>query len=182
MQSWADLWDNWAKMWGYEVWDWGNTADWIGALGTSGAFAFGFYLLNLQRKTAERAKADGFVTWFAWEAKKGDDNKYTYDAVIRAHNATDYHVPMVWVLNEYAEKAFRRKRFVVDENEVNGLAPGEEGVARLAGYTSDELPLTLIEITDAEGRQWVRNLQTGTYLKEKEAKAYRTKKSSYPAI
>lgn len=169
-------------MWGYEVWEWGNVADWIAALGTSGAFIFGFYLLNHQRKTAERAQADGFVTWFAWEAKKDADDKYVYDAVIQAQNATDYHIPMVWVLNEYADKSFKRKRFAVGGKDVNGLAPREEGSVRLAGYSDTELPLTLIEIRDASGRLWVRNLQTGAYLNSKEAERYAKKKSIYPAV
>lgn len=182
MYSWADLWDNWAKMWGYDVWEWGNTADWVGALGTSGAFLFGFYLLNHQRKNAERAQADGFVTWFAWEAKKQPDGSYLYDAVINAQNATDYHIPMVWVLNEIGDKSYRRKRFMVDGKEKNGVAPKEVGTVRLAGYGESELPLTLIEIKDASGRFWVRNLQTGEYLKKKDADMYRAKKSIYPAI
>ena len=182
MHWWVDLWNNWAKMWGYDLWEWGNAADWVGALGTTGAFVFGFYLLDHQRRTAERSQADGFVTWFAWTTNQDADGKCTYEAVIRAQNATDYHVPMAWVIHEYAEKSFARHRFVVDGKDANGLAPRDEGVVRIPGFSDRELPLTLVEIRDASGRFWVRNLQTGEYLGTREALKFQKKKSTCPAV
>lgn len=42
---------------------WGNVAEWVGALGTAGALLFAFWLLGQDRRNAQRAQVDLVGAW-----------------------------------------------------------------------------------------------------------------------
>lgn len=58
MQWWADLWDDWAKTWGYSQWEWGSAADWFAALGTIGALFAALWVLRTERTRSQRENAE----------------------------------------------------------------------------------------------------------------------------
>ena len=69
MHWWAELWDNWAKMFGYDHWEWGSASDAFAAIGTVGALAVTLHIVRKDRRDRAQALARGVTGW--WEADEG---------------------------------------------------------------------------------------------------------------
>lgn len=168
-----DFWDGLARTLGYEYWAWGTAADWVGALGTAGAFFFGFYLLMGEKKKDERRLADGFATWHEFVEKNATSGPKTYDAIVHAHNSTETPVPIAWIREVSRTGEFHVKSTILGQKTANGytISPGKATSVVLGGFASPDIGERYVQFADGAGREWVRSLRTGQYLQGRQARA-----------
>ena len=156
-----DLFDNWAKTFGYDYWQWGSFSELLGALGTIGAFLFGFWLLSREIDEKRRRHADAFITHFIYVRHPFNDEWKRY---IEAHNSGTHAVTEVTVF----ERGKAGPDMIGVMGERDGLrmkfAPRFEGrlTIDLDGPPDDKK--LFIEFTDIAGRTWRRSVDSGTYI------------------
>jgi hypothetical protein len=82
MPKWEWLWDRfWAWMATPEA---GNLAEWVGAVGTTGALLVGLHLL---RRDRESDVADQVSVWRSWQLRPSQDDPHTADVFAQLHIA-----------------------------------------------------------------------------------------------
>lgn len=74
MGGWADWWNSWAQYRGYDTWEWGNTADWLAAIGTVGALLLGLVILRRDLNKENRTQARRVSTRYKVETFSGGDS------------------------------------------------------------------------------------------------------------
>lgn len=150
-----DFWDSVARIFGYDSWAWGTVADWVGALGTAGAFLFGFLIFARDKQRQRRELADRFATWLEKGSTPQPDKLF-------AHNGADLPVVDARAIFRLP-KGFESRDF--DYATSSGRAVKAE--------TSTAIPLRdneasateiYLEFTDGASRQWTRELRSGRYL------------------
>lgn len=150
-----DFWDSLARIFGYEHWEWGSAADWVGAIGTAGAFLFGFLIFWRDKQRQRRELADRFATWLEAGASPQPDKLF-------AHNGAELPVVDARAFFE-VETGFLSLNF--DYATSSGRA--------VKAATSTSIPLRdneasaseiYVQFTDGTSQQWIRNLRTGRYL------------------
>ncbi|MFP7762035.1 hypothetical protein [Marisediminicola sp. LYQ85] len=160
-----DFFDNWARFFGYDYWAWGSFADMLGALGTAGAFFFGFWLLARDSAEKRRKDADAFITDTTFVIRPVEQTRHMFLDVsnVGEHTITGAAVyewaeggpNAVQVLGEYVNF---RWRFPPGHAEQKSIK-----VNRNSGETK-----LLIEFVDATGRKWFRSLDTGRYMSRRQ--------------
>ncbi|MFF2275583.1 hypothetical protein [Agromyces sp. NPDC058126] len=163
-----DFWDSIAQFFGYDQWLWGSAADWVGAVGTAGAFLFGFLILQRDKSKDERLQADAFATWYEFRERPAVGSlSPTYDAIVHAHNGGSVPVPSAWI----TEATTGRTPAVADRRVLGhktgtgvSIGPAQSTSVVLSGFERKDIGDRYVEFFDGSGRQWVRSLRTGEYL------------------
>lgn len=165
MQWWADLWNNWAKFWGYDRWEWGSAADWLAALGTIGAFAFGFYLLKREISEKRSQHADALVTEATYIR-----NPFTneWSVMLEVENTGRYSVTGVSLYQRDKGGPDLINFFGSHEALRWKLRPGKsQRKTTDLDQAPDQLGL-FIQFTDVTGREWFRRVDDGRYMSRRE--------------
>lgn len=147
-----EFWDSVAMLFGYDRWEWGSTADWVGAIGTAGAFLFGFLIFARDKQRQTRELANRFATWLEEDATTGT-------TTLHAHNGADLPVINATALLEI-DGAIRLKDLPENTRSVKAGSS-----ASVALRDKDAKATTIyIQFTDGASRRWTRELRTGRYL------------------
>ncbi len=184
MQWWASVWDGIAKFFGYEQWLWGSAAEWLGAIGTAGAFLFGFLLLARDRRKDEQQHADALTVAIRWETGSSLGGGRTYTLVVYMHNASDRPIPVLWITYQRADAKGTPTWYRLPVNQGHAepvmLDPRKSSTVRIGGFDGPELPVIYVEFSDTRGKQWVRDIRTNEYLSDNKAKKVLAVESKYP--
>jgi len=151
-----DFWDSLAALFGYDRWEWGSAADWVGAIGTIGAFLFGFLLFARDKQRQRRELADRFATWQEGGALPGTTSVF-------AHNGADLPVVNSTALIKLDTTTYRRKPLTQDTAAGRSVPAGASTSITLRDTEATPKKIW-VEFTDGASRTWVRNLNTGRYL------------------
>ena len=158
----ADYWDGVAKFFGYSSWQWGTAADWVAAVGTAGAFLFGFLILRRDRRLLERSLADSFATWVEPRTISGSQER-SEQLEVHAFNAGAMPVRASFLVVP-TEKGLDRIR--LGENTANGRAigPDQSTSVVITMPRSADTTRLLVEFVDGRGRTWRRQVLNGNYV------------------
>lgn len=147
-----EFWDSVAMFFGYNRWEWGTAADWVGAIGTAGAFLFGFLIFARDKHRQTRELADRFATWF-------EEDSDTGTKTLHAHNGADLPVVNATAVLHRAGTLHSR-----DLPEITrSIKAGSSASIALRGKDA-EATSVYIQFTDGASRRWTRDLLTGGYL------------------
>lgn len=150
-----DFWDSVAQLFGYDYWEWGSAADWVGAVGTVGAFLFGFMIFARDRLRQTRELADRFATWLEKDVSP-DTN------MLRAHNGSNLPVVDATILMRVGTD-IRRRDIGHDPAAGHSIGAGVSASIALRGDDANA-SVVYVKFTDGTSREWTRELQTGRYL------------------
>lgn len=158
MQWWADLWDNWAKTWGYSHWEWGSAADWFAALGTIGALFAALWVIRADRTRSQRQNAELVIIRADAAAGRKEADCVTRTVETRIHNAGGIAIPQVTV--------FVRSGGVVTHVDAADLMPGESE-KRISQIIGADYPRFWAEIIDPRGKRLYKRLPSNDYVSVK---------------
>lgn len=184
MHWWAELWDNWAKMFGYDHWEWGSASDAFAAIGTVGALAVTLHIVRKDRRDRAQALARGVTGW--WEADEGgvpidEDDPSTIGRIATALTVTVRNSsahPVTVLTASYLRRGTGGAYLSVagtsgaylsvggDPSRKNTtLRPNEETTFKgyIDGPASNILNV-LLGFYDNNGVHWTRNLETQEIL------------------
>ncbi len=152
-------------MWGYDVWEWGNAADWVGALGTTGAFFFGFYLLRREANEKRAVHADALLTEATYV-----HHPFTkqHSVVLDVENTGKYPVSGV-ALYQYAQGGPDMIAIFGAHENFRWKFKPRHTQRRTVDVEKDPRELKLfVEFTDVNGTNWYRRLDDGRYFSRRE--------------
>lgn len=156
-----EFFDNWAKMFGYDYWQWGSFSELLGALGTIGAFLFGFWLLRREIDEKRRTHADAFITNFTYVRHPFDDE---WKLHIEAQNSGTHAVTEVSIF----ERGEVGPDLIGVMGERDGLrmkfAPRFQGRLTIDLDGPPDEKKMFIEFVDVAGRTWRRSVDSGAYI------------------
>lgn len=161
MTWWRDFWDGLARSFGYAEWVWGSAADWVAAIGTVGAFGFGFLLLRreIRERRSEHANALRTEPTFLNNPLSGK-----WSLVVDVENSGPSTVTGVSVYQKAVGGPDMIAFFGKYDNFRWKMAPG---ATQRRTIELDHAPAELklfVEFRDVSGRQWRRSLDDQTYI------------------
>lgn len=161
MEWWAGWWNSFARLFGYDEWAWGSAADWFAAIGTVGAFAFSFFLLQREIDSKRSKHADALISDAAfvhlalekkWKVVVDIFNSGTHAILDGGVYAQGEHEPQL--LAVFGDrKNFRHNLPVGASQHLPVDIDGNPNDRKL-----------FIEFTDVTGRKWYRSLDDGRYI------------------
>ncbi|MDR6168765.1 hypothetical protein QE367_002969 [Microbacterium paludicola] len=166
---WRDVWDGWAAVWGYERWEWGTAADWVGALGTIAAFFLGFHLLRRESNEKRQQHADALLS----DAKFVHDNTSgKWQLRLEAENTGDFPVSDLVVCQKGRGGPDELKYLGWSKDGRWKLKPGERSAIVIDFDDRPEKLRPYLEFKDIRGREWRRALVSDGYISQR--RFYRT--------
>lgn len=147
-----------------EVLWWGSgPADWLSAIGTTGALALGFVILISDRVRRARSGADAFVTWKMTQTSIAPGRPAIHLVTVHAYNGGSVPIPYAWVTAprthpDHVEAPMKWTAMV------SQISPNEKVERVLEFDHKPDLRTFWVEFVDGEGRFWRRSLATGKYL------------------
>lgn len=150
-----DFWDALAMAFGYDRWEWGSAADWVGAVGTAGAFLFGFLIFARDKQRQTRELADRFATWL-------EDGASAASKTLYSHNGASLPVVEASALLKIGD-SYVRKDLSHDTATGRSVKAGASASVSLRGNDAQASEV-YIRFTDGASRRWMRELRTGRYL------------------
>lgn len=165
MQWWADLWDNWAKMWGYDVWEWGNTADWVGAIGTAGALIATVVIISSDKRRARQRRANDLITWVAADPYGGTPQATGLTPTVMIENTGDAPVPAIHVWHSDGSGFWAMYGLSASEAKHGSLEAGKKVEVNVPEYNYGKHDRLFLKFIDADNQHWTRDAMTGKYLR-----------------
>lgn len=179
MHWWADLWDNWAKIFGYDHWEWGSASDAFAAIGTVGALAVTLHIVRNDRRAKTEEQARLITGW--WDADElempgdGQGSLATGYLIVNVHNSST--LPVTGVSAIYFLKDGYGHNLPFGGNAKvrhTTLRPHTEGVFKGSVYGhKDDIDNVALVFYDANGVHWTRNLKTQEILQTRTSKTRR---------
>ena len=165
MQWWADLWDNWAKMGGYDVWEWGSAADWVGAIGTAGALIATVVIISSDKRRDRQKRANDLITWVAADPYGGTPQATGLMPTVMIENTGD--TPILSVMVWHSDGTGHWHAFgVTAKGSLHGsLPPGASDEVEIPDYKYGKHDRIFVKFIDADNQHWTRNAATGKYLR-----------------
>lgn len=156
----ADFWNSIARFFGYEEWQWGTAADWVGAIGTAGALLLGLLLLAREITTNRRKDADNLVAWSNMGTVTAGERE-RWGRLVHATNTGTRPIgaPAVTYKNKLGRY---QTKFLTPSGDPDMIHPGETVMTALSENIARASPIYLA-IRDPSGRLWVRYVTAHVY-------------------
>jgi hypothetical protein len=149
------LWDRfWAWMATPEA---GNLAEWVGAVGTTGALLLGLHLVRRDREADLAAQSDQVSVWTSWQLKPSQDDSRTADVFAQLHIANHslglIILPRVytWIANDGE---------VGHEFALEDLPPESAEVIEVPVVDPGVKLCSVLSFKDRHGKTWFKDMQT----------------------
>ncbi len=167
MQWWSQLWDNWAKFWGYDHWEWGTAGEWLGGIGTALALLATVHVIRADRLREKRKLADSFVTWVA-----GDPWKNTPHATGRMPIVVIENTGTVSVLAVHVFHFDGSGVYVIYDGSPAGsthgsFPAGKRNEVEVKDFGYGKHDNIFISFVDANNVSWIRNAFSGKYIRRR---------------
>lgn len=167
MHWWVDVWDNWAKTWGYDRWEWGSAADWVAAIGTAGALWATAIIISSDKRRDQRERANQLVTWVAADPWGGTPQATGKKPSVLIENTGD--APILGVQVFHSDGSGYEHLAVVESKDAKhgSLPPGASEEIDIPTYTYGKHDRLYVVFVDANNQHWIRDAATGKYLRRK---------------
>jgi hypothetical protein len=149
------LWDRfWAWMATPEA---GNLAEWVGAVGTTGALLLGLHLVRRDREAGLAAQSDQVSVWTSWQLRPSQDDSRTADVFAQLHIANHslglIILPRVytWIANDGE---------VGHEFALEDLPPESAEVIEVPVVDPGVKLCSVLSFKDRHGKTWFKDMQT----------------------
>jgi hypothetical protein len=149
------LWDRfWAWMATPEA---GNLAEWVGAVGTTGALLLGLHLVRRDREADLAAQSDQVSVWTSWQLRPSQDDSRTADVFAQLHIANHslglIILPRVytWIANDGE---------VGHEFALEDLPPESAEVIEVPVVDPGVKLCSVLSFKDRHGKTWFKDMQT----------------------
>ena len=149
------LWDRfWAWMATPEA---GNLAEWVGAVGTTGALLLGLHLLRRDREANLAAQPDQVSVWRSWQLRPSQDDPRTEEVFAQLHIANHSRglliLPRVytWIASD---------REVGQEFALKDLAPDSAEVIEIPVVDPRVKLCSVLSFKDRRGKTWFKDMYT----------------------
>jgi hypothetical protein len=149
------LWDRfWAWMATPEA---GNLAEWVGAVGTTGALLLGLHLVRRDREADLAAQSDQVSVWTSWQLRPSQDESRTADVFAQLHIANHSSgliiLPRVytWIANDGE---------VGQEFALEDLPPESAEVIEVPVVEPGAKLCSVLSFKDRHGKTWFKDMQT----------------------
>jgi hypothetical protein len=146
------LWDRfWAWMATPEA---GNLAEWVGAVGTTGALLLGLHLL---RRDREAKVADQVSVWRSWQLRPSQDDPPTADVFAQLHIANHSLGPIIlprvytWIASDGE---------VGQEFALKDLPPDSAEVIEVPVVDPRVKLYSVLSFKDRRGKTWFKDMHT----------------------
>ncbi len=168
MEWWADAWDNWAKLWGYDSWQWGTAADWVAAVGTTGALLIALWVLKREQIDTKRVSADRVAISIdeRWSDSVTDG---TGNSLLVIENRNEASFPYVELYGRLAKPRVRPDSIFATHPTTNGedISPKEVITETVRTARSPKHRTILVAVLcDERGRKWYRDVLEDRYISE----------------
>lgn len=167
MAWWADWWNGIARFFGYDVWQWGTTADWVVGLLTAAALIGTVVTIVSDKRRDQRKTANSFVTWVAGDPYGGTPQATGQMPSVMIENLGDMPVLGVQV-NHSDGSGFVAITGVTTPTAKHGsFPPGASEEIDIPNYSYSKHDRLWVNFIDSHNQQWIRDAQTGKYLRRK---------------
>ncbi|MGW1109170.1 hypothetical protein [Streptomyces sp. NPDC002540] len=136
--------------------DWGTVPAWASAILTGGSLLLGFYILLRDRRKEERAEAQGVICWTDFDGEEST----TY--VLNTTSRPTWQVSLLTPSSNLDWSALNNSLVVpLIRGNQEASVTTKRAVEDVDGVWTENTPYA-IRSTDADGQEWVRDLQFGT--------------------
>jgi hypothetical protein len=149
------LWDRfWAWMATPEA---GNLAEWVGAVGTTGALLLGLHLVRRDREADLAAQSDQVSVWTSWQLKPSQDDSRTADVFAQLHIA-NHSLGLIILPRVYT--------WIANDSEVGqefaweDLPPESAEVIEVPVVDPGVKLCSVLSFKDRHGKTWFKDMQT----------------------
>ncbi|WP_156153181.1 hypothetical protein [Microbacterium oxydans] len=169
MQWWANMWDAVAQFFGYDLWQWGTTAEWFGALGTILALFWALKLFRDEREQRQRIEADAFyafadIGWImSMERRTGSSDFGYVHITLRNNGTTDIHVQTIYIFENEEVRVFRAGP--LDDRM---LPPRKALRLEYTDRPIDSKFEVYVAFRDSGGRRWLRDARKNRLVEARE--------------
>jgi hypothetical protein len=135
----------------------GNLAEWVGAVGTTGALLLGLHLVRRDREADLAAQSDQVSVWTSWQLRPSQDDSRTADVFAQLHIAN--HSPGLIILP-------RVYTWIANDGEVGqefaleDLPPESAEVIEVPVVEPGAKLCSVLSFKDRHGKTWFKDMQT----------------------
>jgi hypothetical protein len=135
----------------------GNLAEWVGAVGTTGALLLGLHLVRRDREADLAAQSDQVSVWTSWPLRPSQDDSRTADVFAQLHIANHSSgliiLPRVytWIANDGE---------VGQEFALEDLPPESAEVIEVPVVDPGAKLCSVLSFKDRHGKTWFKDMQT----------------------
>lgn len=165
MQWWAEFWYGVGRFLGYGDSDWGNAAEWFGAVASGAALIIAIVVFSEGQYRDARSSADSFHTslWVR-HSVGGDDERPV--VVVHADNTggTPIWLPVVYIRRDGDLKGYYQMTMYGSDLPVfpSGYVSQKGMAVTFAGVSRSR---TFVRFRDGRNRWWVRHVESGKYAR-----------------
>jgi hypothetical protein len=141
--------------------DWGNVAEWVGAVGTIGALLLGIGLLARDRAISRRKSVDDLVTWLTWRQVPDREQGARLETMVHVCNRGSSAVYAPLLFYPDARGGYGSEILSAD-GQPTMLAPGAEVEHVMQGSPRNTVARYVL-LTSHEGRVWIRRVDEHRY-------------------
>jgi hypothetical protein len=135
----------------------GNLAEWVGAVGTTGALLLGLHLLRRDREANVAPQADQVSVWSSWQLRPSQDDPRTADVFAQLHIANHtlrlIILPRVYTWIESDGE-------VGQEFALEDLPPESAEVIEVPVVDPRVKLCSVVSFKDRRGKTWFKNMHT----------------------
>ena len=149
------LWDRfWAWMATPQA---GNLAEWVGAVGTTGALLLGLHLLRRDREANVAPQADQVSVWRTWQLRPSQDDPSTADVFAQLHIA-NHSLRLIILPRVYTWIASDSE--VGQEFALEDLPPESAEVIEVPVVDPRVKLCSVVSFKDRRGKTWFKDMHT----------------------
>lgn len=165
MQWWVEFWNDWARTWGYDVWEWGNVAEWVGAIATVGALLGTAIIIAADRRRDRRRYANSVVTWVAADPYGGTPHATGRKPIVMIENTGTAPVLAAFVHHVDGSGTWSKYSATSPGSKHGSLVAGEAIELEIPDYNYGKHDRLFFKFIDADNQHWTRDATTGKYLR-----------------
>jgi hypothetical protein len=149
------LWDRfWAWMATPQA---GNLAEWVGAVGTTGALLLGLHLLRRDREANVAPQADQVSVWSSWQLRPSQDDPRTADVFAQLHIA-NHSLRLIILPRVYTW--IESDGEVGQEFALEDLPPESAEVIEVPVVDPRVKLCSVVSFKDRRGKTWFKDMHT----------------------
>jgi hypothetical protein len=173
MQWWADWWDSVARFFGYDVWLWGTAADWVGAIGTTGALFLALLVIGREQINSRRAIADRVAVRID-ERWSEELESGTGRSMLEVTNHNEVGFPFVEVFWRLHKPRAKPRAFATHAaTDGEDMSAGERIVEVVDMPHAPGSSLIMVaELCDPNGRKWYRDVIKDRYISKRKFRRF----------